>query len=382
MKRARKEVGVRRKRDGYQVFARVNGTFRSVVMPLTSTPAERSIARERLIDQHGGSHEGAVRGSLRADVDRFLEKPEINGLDTVHSYRRYLDLWVTALGGNRPRHQITRDEIESVLQQWLKTCAPATVYHRRTPLGRLWTVLDGKDAPNPVHGTTVPDHYRPAEKSIPYDTVVAILAAMPTERAIRRGIRTPSMARLVAVTIAATGIPAAELLKLRRHDLDAKRRTIRMPWREKGAGAPAHLRELDEPGVAALAALFAAGIDGRVAFSSAAVTHSFKRAARRVCGPDTPVSLYWLRHTFGTDLYRLRGDLETVRRLLGHAEGSICTARYAMGAHAAVDRAALTDLSAYRAQQVAADPAADLKLPTKLPTPRNRQTPKRLERVS
>ena len=48
----------------------------------------------------------------------------------------------------------------------------------------------------------------------------------------------------------------------------------------------------------------------------------------------------------------MKGDLATVGRLLSHAEGSIVTHRYAMGANQDVDRAALAAVAAARAGQV------------------------------
>ena len=260
-RRVQKTIGQRRLPSGnWQVFAKVGGKFYQQVFPASSTPGERNAWRDRTIEQHGGGK--ATFGSFAADVVAFLEKPEIAALPTVAAYTRYLGLWIAALGGERTRASITRDDIERVIQQWLTSgLAPASVYHRRTPLGRLYTVLDGKDAPNPVHATTRPDHYRPVDKSIPYETVVAILDAMPTERVVKKGIRQQSLARLVAVTIAATGIPAAELVKLHRRDFEPARLSVRMPWRDKGGGTPAHRRELMAPGVEALAALYAAACD-------------------------------------------------------------------------------------------------------------------------
>lgn len=406
MARARKEVGIRRRRNGWRVFAKVNGkVYTCPQFPLETPMGELRAARDRLIEQHGGSA-APEAGSFAADVLRFLAKPEIAALPTVATYARHLALWVAALGATRTRAIITRDEIETVIQEWLTSgLAPATVYHRRTPLGRLYAVLDGEAAPNPVRATTCPDHYRPVDKSIPYETVVAILDAMPIYRGgVRKAVTTRpriervfehvlSVARIAAVTIAATGIPAAELVKLHRRDFEPARSSVRMPWRDKGAGAPAHRRELMEPGVVALAALFAAACNakGRITFSRPGLTHSFKRAARLICGAETPIAVYWLRHTFGADVYRLTRDLDTVRRLLGHVEGSIVTARYAMGAHAEVDRAALAQVATARAAVVARVPPAAARqpapklghrLPTKLPAARKRGNQRALQAVS
>jgi integrase len=181
---------------------------------------------------------------------------------------------------------------------------------------------------------------------VPFATLEQILAAMPTERRVAKGIRRPSFSRLRVAVILHTGIPPAELQKLRAIHFDRAAATVKMPWRDKGGGTPAHVRELSAAGVAAFVALDAAGAWG--AFAPERLSASFKRAARQVCGPDTPIRLYDLRHTLGADTYRTTHDLATVGRLLGHVPGSIVTQRYAMGAHAEVDRAALAKLTAAR----------------------------------
>lgn len=95
------------------------------------------------------------------------------------------------------------------------------------------------------------------------------------------------------------------------------------------------------------------------------MSHSFKRAARHIEGPDTPIHLYSLRHSVGADVYREKGDLATVGRLLGHVPGSRATAQYALGANTDVDRAAILALGAARTA-LSVPPAAN-ELPAKLP---------------
>lgn len=364
MTRKQKTIGQRLLPSGnIQVFCKVAGVFYQQVFPPTSTPGERNAWRDRTIEQHGGTKPDV--GSFAADVARYLAKPEVAAMPTIDERRTALALWVAALGGTRPRRTITRDEIEAVLQTWLQTLAQPTVYHRRTALLRLYVVLDGPDAPNPVKRTTRPRHYQPVDRAVDAATVDRILAAMPATRRIMKGLDTPSLAKLRATVIAHTGIPPGELMKLKPHHFDRHAGIVRMPWRDKGAGTPAHTRELSPAGVAAFLALDAA--NGWGSFAGERLAASFKRAARRVCGPDTPIRLYDLRHSLGTDVYRATRDLATVGRLLGHVEGSPVTARYAMGAHAEVDRAALAAVSAYRASVIAAGSSTE-KPPVRLQT--------------
>lgn len=338
MARRRHEIGIRRKRGGWQAFIVVDGQFRSMQFPLETPIAEMRAWR----DAQTNTCLPPASGSFAADVARYLARPEIAAMPSVKQRAAHLDLWLTALGRDRTRASITQTEVETVLQRWLAAgLAAPTVYHRRTALSSCCATLGG---PNPVTGTTRPDHYRPVDRSIPYDTIDKILAEMPTEKWIGRGITAPSLSRLRAAVIAYTGIPPAELMKLKPHHFDRDQAILHTPWREKGAGTPAHIRELTPNGVKAFIALDAA--HGWGPFAEERLATSFKRAARRVCGAATRIRLYDLRHSFGAELYRTTRDLATVGRMLGHVPGSIVTHRYAMGAHADVDRAAAAALQA------------------------------------
>ena len=341
MTRRRKEIGIRRKRNGWQAFVDVDGQFRSKQFPIDTPIAEMRAWRDGQIAM---TRVAPASGSVAAEVARYLARPEIAAMPTIDERTRHLELWLEALGRDRSRASITQHEVEAVLQRWLAAgLAAATVYHRRTALGSCCETLGGH---NPVLGTTRPAHYRPVDRSIPFETIQRIIAAMPAQRMLAKGITTPSLSRLRVAVIAATGIPPGELRKLQAHHFDRDQAIVRMPWREKGAGTPAHIRELTATGVAAFVALDAA--HGWGDFAEERLSVSFKRAARQACGPDTRIRLYDLRHSFGTDLYRATGDLATVQRMLGHVEGSIVTHRYAMGAHADVDRAAAAALQAAR----------------------------------
>jgi integrase len=354
MTRRRKEVGIRRKRNGWQAFVDVNGKFRSMQFSIDTPLEEMRAWRLAQIDQTIIPPES---GSFAADVVRYLTRPEVAAMPSFKQRAAHLDLWLTALGRDRSRASITRDEVERVIQGWLAAgLAAATVYHRRTALGSCCVTLGGH---NPVTGTTRPDHYRPIDRSIPYETIEKILTEMPADYFLAKGIKGPSLAKLRARVIAYTGIPPAELMKLKPHHFDREQAILHTPWREKGAGTPAHIRELTAAGVAAFIALDSA--NGWGPFAEERLSTSFKRAARRVCGADTRIRLYDLRHSFGAELYRTTRDLATVQRMLGHVDGSIVTSRYSMGAHADVDRAAAAALDAVweaaRAKAAAAPPA-------------------------
>lgn len=357
----RKLKGIRRRRGGWRVTVRVRGHLYTKQFPIEKPVAEMRAWREQQIDAHGGRRRRT--GSLSGDVETFLAKPEIAAQPYVSQTRKHLARWVAVLGGDRPRVDITRDEIETVLQQWLVIFAEPTVYHRRSALLSLYATLDGAGAANPVKDTTCPKSWIPRDQSVPFPTLLRIVAAMPDARFVTKGVRQPSAAKLVAAVLLHTGWRGVDLLAVRRSHVRWQTASVQMPGSEKGEGAPPWTSQVTADGLTALRAFDAANLYG--AFNLEAVGHSFKRAARRVDGPDTSIHLYSLRHSVGADVHRETRDLATVGRLLGHVPGSRATAQYALGANADVDRAAVAALGA--ARSVVSGPPAAKSLPVKLP---------------
>jgi len=345
----RKLKGIRRKRNRLEAFIKIDGRFYSKTFPLETPLQELRAWRERQLEQY--SVILPTRGSFGAEVAHYLSKPEIIGRKYIRQLRVLLERWLEALGRDRPSASITRDEVEATLQRWLREgLAAPTVSHRRGALLSFFMALNGVDAPNPVKGTTRPPHWLPTDRAVPFATMQAIVDAMPDDQYPAPGIRRPALAKLRVRVLLHTGMPPGELMKLQAHHFNRAEGSIRMPWRDKGQGRPGYTLALSKAGLAAVEALDAAGGWGR--FAGERLSASFKRAARRVLGFNTPVRLYDLRHSFGTDLYRRTGDLATVGRLLGHVEGSAMTAQYARGAHGDVDRAALAALEAMRQADV------------------------------
>lgn len=371
----RKLTGIRRRRDGWRVSVRVCGRLYTKQFPLDKPVPEMRAWRELQRATYGGGR--ARKGSLRADVVTFLAKPDIAAQAYVHQTAKSLELWVAALGGDRARVDITRDEIEAVLQRWLRTLAEPTVYHRRSALLSLYTTLDGAGAANPVNETTCPRAWIPTDQSVPFATLRAIVEAMPSVRYMKKGITQPSAAKLACGVIIAVGLRAADLLKVKpRHFRVGEDGGAEFLWpaSEKGHGVEAKWTALSPEGEAGFNDYRAAGMPP---FNPEAISHSFKRAARRIDGDDTPIHLYCMRHSVGKDLYRETRDLATVGRMLNHAPGSRATAQYAQGANADVDRAAVAALSTARRGQPPAQ-----QLPEKLPARRKQQTIERLRRRS
>lgn len=382
MARTRRLVGIRRKRGGWQAFIWIAGKFHSEQFPLDTAVATMREWREAQLLKHG--QKKTTPGTFEALVDTYLTKPEIAARKKAHlrQLRALLTLWLEALGRDRRLDSITRDEVETELQRWLTAgLSPVTVYHRRTALRSFFVMLNGEDGYNPVTGTTKPTHWQPIDRSVAYATLVRLVDAMPEARFIKKGMRRPSLAKLAARALLHTGMPPAELMKLRKSYFEPQAARMRMPWRDKGEGTPPYWLPLSAEAVAAFVAIDAAAVWG--AFPpEEAMSRSFKRAARRVCGPATAIRLYDLRHSMGRDVYRKTGDLATVGRLLGHVEGSVVTAQYALGAHAEVDQAAVATVSAARAATLHPTDSKLDSLPAILPATVTRSKKRRLRRAS
>jgi len=290
-------------------------------------------------------------GSFADDVAHYLAEPKIAAMPSLGERRYYLTVWLDVLGRDRSRASITRDEIEVVIQSWLKHYAPATVYHRRTALSHLYSTLDGPGVPNVVRQTTRPEPWSKRPQAIAYPVLAQILDTMADERHVTRGETRPSVAKTVARVLLHTGLMGADLRRVTRDDFDARAGVVRVPGRQKGRGSDAWLLPLDADGLAAFVAFDALNLYG--GFSPAAVSASFKRAARRVLGYDTQVHLYSLRHSVGGDGAASGAELAAVGRGLGHAPGSIATAQYAASANLIVDRRVVAARSAYRQEQLA-----------------------------
>jgi len=370
----RKLKGIRRKRNKWQTYIRINGQFYSETFDLETPIADLKQWLEDQVTRYGGRR--VIAGSFEEKVNVYLKKPEIAAMASIDERAAHLKLWLKALGRDRRLASITRDDVEGVLQGWLRAgLSSVTVYHRRTALRSLFVTINGDDGYNPVTGTTKPAHWHPIDRSVEFPTLTRIIDAMPDTRAIKKGIRQASLAKLAARALLHTGMPPAELFKLRRPHFEPQQARMRMPWRDKGEGRDPYWLELAPEAIAAFVAIDGADVWGKFP-PEETISRSFKRAARRILGPHTAVRLYDLRHSMGTDLYRKTGDLPTVGRLLGHVEGSIVTAQYALGAHADVDRAAIATVSAARAASLeqprdeAERKSTDVRLrPRKLPKP-------------
>jgi integrase len=328
----KKLKGIRRKRDKWEAYVRVAGRLH------TKTFDDLDVAEMRAWQERQRSTVAPTpgKGTLAEKAAAYFALPEVAARPQIGTEEEYLRKWLDKLGWDTLIDAITRDQVEQVIQQWLKEFAEATVYHRRSALLAVFKFAYGKHGRNVVLDTTVPAAWTPRDQSVDYATLAKILDTMPTERRPSKGIVQPSAARLVSAVLMHTGVRGGDLVQVRRNALNWQLGTMQMPASGKGRGVPPWTCVLTPEGLEAMRAFDAANLYG--AFNPAAVSRSFKRACRRVLGRDTPVHLYSLRHSVGADALRASGDYVTVGHLLGHAEGSRMSEQYAQGARAEVDR--------------------------------------------
>lgn len=345
---------------GWQTYCRINGKFHQRLWPLNADVGEMDgwAAKERAL--FGGKIEREP-GGFAADVATYLAKPKIAAMPTCHQVTAHLALWVMALGGDRPSRTILRDDIERVIQAWLKPAgpdgpltapaperarrkkatrlsglAPGTVKKRRTSLRSFFSVmLAGRT--NPVRGTTEPKGAKGRAREIDYLQIERVLAAMPTQRSVKRGAALAlSLAPVRAAVLAFTGIPPGLLQKVTPQDLVLRgpKPTVLVTFRIKGSGQEARTLRLTEQGRRAFQRFHDCNAYGVAAYGK--VNVAFQRAAASI-GLEQKVRIYDLRHSFLSQMYRVTKDLATVARYAGHAEGSGQTVVYTQGANADVD---------------------------------------------
>jgi integrase len=319
-------------KDAYRFFARVRTKLQSHIfrppIPLSLTGLKEAYRqwRQTLID--GPPRPPTHRGTFAADIHTYLTR--VSAMPTIKERIRHLDLWAAALGRERPRASISATEIDVVLQGWLAAgLAPQTVKLRRGALAHVWSILDGKHAPNPVKGSQRPVPPPAEPRDVPLETAQAIFAAMR-----------PSQSKIRLWVIATTGLPHKQLGKLKPTDVDFVRMAIRVTPRRKGKGAAGGWRPIGEAAMEALTAFDRANLYGP--FSPSTMHRAFKLACSKA-GVGTHFTPYGFRHSFGTWVQRQSGDTATTAWLLGHA--SLKTAeRYAMSAQMAVAQRAVDAL--------------------------------------
>lgn len=272
-------------------------------------------------------------GRFSDDAAVYLEA--VKAMPTFTERKAHIDEWIEVFG-ERQRDSISADDIQAQLHYWkttpreisytrVKTDKPkrfatitlsaSAINHRRTALQHLYTVLDGRSAPNPVKDVPKFREPDPKARTIRLSTVRALLRAMG---------RTQSQAR--AMVIAFTGIPHSQIKTIEPQHVDGT--SVLVAGRKKGAGTQARVVPLTADGVKAFKAMKRADAWGP--FSNSSLRKALRLACKAV-DIDPPLTPYDLRHFFGSELYRSSGDIRATQVLMGHSTPAL-THRYTIAA--------------------------------------------------
>jgi integrase len=322
-------VGIQRTPFGFRAYVRVKG-FKPHTKRYPPTATEsamqqwRALTRAKLIIEREDAEDAKPQdGTFAADAARYLQA--VAAMPSIQERTRDIGTWVR-LFGDRPRASIRRDEIAAIRDGWLlrgpklvqkkvdgriafvevaEPLHPGTVNHRIRALSNLWTVLDGRRAPNPVRDVAEAETPDLQPRAIDYKTIALVL------RQIRDG---KSKARLSVM--AYCGIRPAQLMRLTPADVDLKKRTVTLPSSRKGKKfRRTPTKPLTSDGVAAFKLMKQEDAFGP--YSQSALNHTWQRACAKV---NVKARAYDLRHSFGTRLLLKTRDLATVAEFLDHGD--------------------------------------------------------------
>lgn len=281
----------------------------------------------------------APTGLFADDAEAYLAT--VKAMPSYADRALHIREWVEVFGDKR-RHAITADQIAAQLAHWrtatrevtitrrqtdkpaktrMVTLSASAVNKRRTALMHLFSRLDGKSAPNPVKDVPKYQEPPPAPRGLPYEAIRVLWSVMGD---------TATRARLQVM--AYIGLPHAQIAQLTQAHHNRTTRTVTVQGRKKGRGTKTVILPLTADGDKALRAMDRTDAWG--AFSRSQVRRDFRAACRKVPAlaaiADT-LTPYDLRHSFGTEVYRVSGDIRATQALMQHSSSTL-TNRYTMGA--------------------------------------------------
>jgi len=262
-----------------------------------------------------------VRGTLAADIPRYLERME--GQLEHSSNRKYeIEAWVPMFGQRR-RDSIEDREIEDQVRQWQRGgVAASTIRHRLSALSKLYKELDGRRAYNPVTTVERPSEPKPGTGAVSLEPVVKVFDALAARtKQNNRGWKTLARLRVIA----ATGMRHSQVMRLGPHDIWLDQDPPIVVVNQAGKGGKPHWKPLTAEGVAAFRLFIEKKAFGP--FSQSSVYKSWTLACE--AAEVAFFNPYKLRHTYATTLRAEGLDLADVQELVGHTSAKT-TARYAM----------------------------------------------------
>jgi integrase len=305
------ERGIRETAWGYQVYTRKGGRFRSAHFTKDTSLPKLRAALELLEDTRrlDGPAKLPTGTGFAADCARYLRA--VKSMPTFSDREYRIQQWLAAFGPHCQRSAITAADIRQQLETW-KTdlkLSHGTLNLRRTALMHLYTVLDGKSAPNIVKD--VP-RYRETPAPLKLPTLEDAEKAIAAVRVTKGREKTRARLRVLLWT----GLPAAQVKRLTLADLDMPNARVFVQARQKGAGARARWLPLVPQAVAALREF--ARVKAFGAFSTSSMHSSLKMACDKSGVPR--FNPYALRHLFLTLVAQLTRDDRVVAELAMHSD--------------------------------------------------------------
>lgn len=293
----RLDRGIFQTPHGFRIILRINGTLDTKRFPPTWTLDALRTWR----NEHEKIHrrKKGTRGMFDADALRYLNA--VRAMPSFRDRERDIEWWIDIIG-ERPRWSITSEEIRTGLNNLRAAgVAASTCNHKRAALSHLYTVLDGKDAPNPVRD--VP----------PFEEPPAIRRGHPLMTALRLIRRIQGYTRTRCLILLWTGMRPAELGRVEPPDLELDNGVV---WTRTAKGGPARCVVLNRSALKAFRRFVRLEMWG--AFSASSMRQSMQRAAKEAPAIAWQRGAVDLRHTFGTAM-RKHADLADVQEQLGHS---------------------------------------------------------------
>lgn len=264
-----------------------------------------------------------ARGTLSGDVPRYLAL--VTSTIENPTNRRYeIEAWCKRFG-SRPRHLIKATDVQEQADEWVRSrVAASTVRHRLTALSRMYQVLDGRDAFNPVKGVQRPREPEPEARNVAPEIVERVFSSWRSAlNSSRKGTKT--IVRCLVMYW--TGMRPSQLMRVVLSTdvepfLDQDPPFVLV--RKAGKGGRTQTKPLNASGVSAWREFISVAANGE--FSTSSMWKSWTLACKRA-GVE-PFNPYCLRHSYASDLRRAGADLADIQELLGHTSPKT-TQRYA-----------------------------------------------------
>lgn len=301
----RLDRGIWKTASGYRVIIRIGDRLERKRFPPTYTLERLKQWRDDHIRLRRPKK--AARGTFAQDVETYLKA--VSAMPTYSDRKRQIEAWLPDRA-QLPRWRFTPAMIRTQMQAWkAEGLANNTVNHRRVALSHLYSVLDGKNAYNPVKEVPLLPLPPPMKRGLPMAIVVKVLKKI-------RGPKTRARLEVLAWT----GLRPSELMRLTPALVDLKAGIALVPTAKGGPPREIAFRLA----VKAWKKLIKA--DALGSFSVQSTRKSLVRACKNA--NVKPFRVYDLRHSFLSALRKAGADLSDVQAQAGHSDIAL-TKRYA-----------------------------------------------------